>query len=564
MNNIGENIKLSKFFIGSLGREINYEILNNIKLHEITLPIRFRNVITYYNDNVVELITLNDLLNTDFMDLLRLKNCGISTLTDVKHIIVEYVQDLIANSLQEKSSDDKTYTIISDKQELIKQLNKTPLFIGNEGVKLESDYLYAVSLTEIDFSVRFKHCLNSIRTIKNLNDLVNTDYVNLLLLPNNGIKTIIDAREKICDYLKQKLSFNSHYETSEDIFVEDKIINEVLSLLNKDSLNVERDIETFKLYFSFDVDSSLTLEAIGKRFNITRERVRQIVERLTRIINKNPKIQLFLFKLMNEFSFFFTLDEFCNHLVDKGLLRKVNAGFMKNYVNLFLVKKKLITYEYGYFTTMNIALVDSQLLMINEFTSKQLLHEEKGIEYLHIEELLKKEFENDIFTGNAQSNRNVLKYLSFRFEDFYIVNDRIFSKMMYYISFGNTFPDVIYWSLKYLEEPIHFTQLALFIRERNKNFSNIQDVSVHSCLVRYDFCHDVDRGTYALKELNIPKHISAGEALLKLLNDRGPMLENDIKEALKDKYSSWNVTLAINNNIHKLIKIGNNLYDIRR
>ena len=40
-----------------------------------------------------------------------------------------------------------------------------------------------------------------------------------------------------------------------------------------------REEEVVKLYFGIDVDTGYTLEEIGHRFNLTRERVRQIKEK---------------------------------------------------------------------------------------------------------------------------------------------------------------------------------------------------------------------------------------------------------------------------------------------
>ena len=44
----------------------------------------------------------------------------------------------------------------------------------------------------------------------------------------------------------------------------------------------EREAEVIKLYFGINEDHSLTLEEIGERFNLTRERVRQIKEKAIR------------------------------------------------------------------------------------------------------------------------------------------------------------------------------------------------------------------------------------------------------------------------------------------
>ena len=60
-----------------------------------------------------------------------------------------------------------------------------------------------------------------------------------------------------------------------EISLQDEL-NKSLSLLSK------REEETIKLYFGIGEDAALTLEEIGERFNLTRERVRQIKEKALR------------------------------------------------------------------------------------------------------------------------------------------------------------------------------------------------------------------------------------------------------------------------------------------
>ena len=44
----------------------------------------------------------------------------------------------------------------------------------------------------------------------------------------------------------------------------------------------EREAEVIRLYFGLQKEHSLTLEEIGEKFNLTRERVRQIKEKAIR------------------------------------------------------------------------------------------------------------------------------------------------------------------------------------------------------------------------------------------------------------------------------------------
>jgi RNA polymerase primary sigma factor len=51
----------------------------------------------------------------------------------------------------------------------------------------------------------------------------------------------------------------------------------------------EREAEVIKLYFGFETDEPLTLEEIGEKFNLTRERVRQIKEKAIRRLRNTTR-----------------------------------------------------------------------------------------------------------------------------------------------------------------------------------------------------------------------------------------------------------------------------------
>ena len=61
---------------------------------------------------------------------------------------------------------------------------------------------------------------------------------------------------------------------------------EVERALSKLSL---REVEVIKLYFGLDTDEALTLEEIGEKFNLTRERVRQIKEKAIRRLRNTTR-----------------------------------------------------------------------------------------------------------------------------------------------------------------------------------------------------------------------------------------------------------------------------------
>ena len=60
-------------------------------------------------------------------------------------------------------------------------------------------------------------------------------------------------------------------------------INKALSKLS------EQEAEVIKLYFGLEDDQPMTLEEIGDKFNLTRERIRQIKEKALRKLRNSKK-----------------------------------------------------------------------------------------------------------------------------------------------------------------------------------------------------------------------------------------------------------------------------------
>jgi hypothetical protein len=557
MSDIIQKIELCKFFIGVNGRIIDIPLLKDIKLHEVNLPQRFLNVLKYYIDQINKINNINDLLNINYFDLLCIKNCGYNSIKKVRTIILNYVNELTKKYDLDENNIGFKKLILQNVSSVENHITNTFFFIGNKGIKIESEYLSSITLDQLDFSIRFQHSLSNLKTINNLCDLLNTDYIIFLLLPNNGEKTINDAREKIRNFLKNEEKKEKKTD-NENTFFDDRIINHIKKYIKKSSVDHERNMEIFLMYLS----NKYTLQQIAEKFKLTRERVRQITDKIYRGIKKNLNEFIFIIKAMNNYGIFFKLDEFINYLIVINLLKEKNKQLTINFIKEFIIGK-VINEEFGYLITINSKLIKTSLLKINETIINIFNNIRNELSITELKKELSKHID-DTLIQDLRVDKNILEYLSLKFEDFYIVDDMVYDKIMYNIIYGKNLRDVIYWSLKYLEEPIHFTQLARFIRDNNKYYSEITDQRIHSCLIRYRFCHDIDRGTYALIESNIPKHISAGEAIINLLKEKGPLLESEIKKLLIDKYTSWNISLALTNNIHKLIKIGNNLYDVKR
>jgi RNA polymerase primary sigma factor len=75
---------------------------------------------------------------------------------------------------------------------------------------------------------------------------------------------------------------------------DDLLLNESLRIEVQRALTTlsEREAEVIKLYFGLDREHPLTLEEIGERFNLTRERVRQIKEKAIRRLRHTSRSRM--------------------------------------------------------------------------------------------------------------------------------------------------------------------------------------------------------------------------------------------------------------------------------
>jgi len=105
----------------------------------------------------------------------------------------------------------------------------------------------------------------------------------------SGRHVSMDAPLKSGDENKNSLMDvlpNEHQSLPDKDLMKESLKNEVSNVL---STLTEREGEVIKLYFGIEGDHSATLEEIGERFNLTRERVRQIKEKALRNLRHSKR-----------------------------------------------------------------------------------------------------------------------------------------------------------------------------------------------------------------------------------------------------------------------------------
>ena len=82
---------------------------------------------------------------------------------------------------------------------------------------------------------------------------------------------------------------NDSEETPDSGLMNDSLRREVQRAL---STLTQREADVITLYFGLNGEHAMTLEEIGEKFNLTRERVRQIKEKAIRRLRHPPEVKL--------------------------------------------------------------------------------------------------------------------------------------------------------------------------------------------------------------------------------------------------------------------------------
>lgn len=217
------------------------------------------------------------------------------------------------------------------------------------------------SLDKVNISLRLKNALYRY-DILTVNQLINTPNDVLLKMNYIGRKSLKEAikiKNEILGISTMPIFDEEEYpneinplflETDENCYSNKKIIklNEeyllfaknVIEILNA-ILNVcitnDRNRECFILYFNINEKETYTLEDIGNKFSLSRERVRQIINRDFRKLRRYKK------KLIIEFDKIIGEDEY-NYLID-GIVSYRSIKCLEAILKIILNEKDFISFK---------------------------------------------------------------------------------------------------------------------------------------------------------------------------------------------------------------------------
>jgi hypothetical protein len=128
-------------------------------------------------------------------------------------------------------------------------------------------------------------------------------------------------------------------------------------------------------------------------------------------------------------------------------------------------------------------------------------------------------------------------------------------------SYCTKLEDVACHVLERRGKPMHFTEIADLIRNKNHHFKDLSDHNLHSSIIRYDTFKIAGRGTYGLTAWDIKSYRSVSTAIEEFLDAKDlPQRRQQIIRHLDGEFTDANITAALNVKT-RFKNIGDGIYD---
>ena len=293
----------------------NNPILKNklsINLRDLDLSVRALNSLINQNIN-----TINDLIEQTEGELKRFPNMGQKSIDEIKQMLDHYSLYLgmeILNVNNEANietinsievTEENQLIELSEKKiiEIIKEFDETTLSVRSKNVLLNLDCTNIGDIISLSRQSLFDNNNLGKKSVDEIEKYINDLDLNFGDIIEPWDKDIVkQLREnligKISDEARQELIKKNQY-----LEVElQKILEECIKTSQKDQSIKDRIIDVLINRFGLDGSPAKTLEIIGKKYNVTRERIRQNQEFGLRKLRTRKSFTPILDKIFEELS----------------------------------------------------------------------------------------------------------------------------------------------------------------------------------------------------------------------------------------------------------------------
>lgn len=306
-------------------------------------------------------------------------------------------------------------------------------------------------------------------------------------------------------------------------------------------------------YYNYVIDKTFTLEELGKVFDITRERVRQVINK----VDKMVRLEKHLFYPFKEY-----LEQIFEHLdfVSLDKLRKSSLiifgqspyelATQLNFINYLFDTKFHIFQDYIY-NFDKTKIIDGIMLEIfgDELSDHKILDKQKL--YVHI------------YNANFKEPRKIIKYI------IELIDNIIFSDTEEYVLIKRnriTNVDICKWILYNIGEPVHYS----VVHQKYCEYMENEDMSLRSLHATLDRSEEQGivrtfTGIYGLLELGAEKHVFTKDLAIKVLEEYNrPMHYSEIiREVQKQSDAKDNTIYASLNTSPEIISNNDGVYALK-
>lgn len=447
----------------------------------------------YYINNEIAEVILRDISKARSINRINLNK----TFFLKTNIITKYELDLLKKSIIQKQG----------------SLNKTNKDIINRNTKLEKTFTHKFFNDTLFNSNLEKDTVFAYNKHRIINKKMGQQQALMNFAKNSKVNDIRD----LCYYCRI-LDLNININEAIEVIMYKRVAIYKIEPINKHNKGlklkfVDSIYELRKLmsdrdwdcYYNYTIDKKFVLEELGLIFDITRERVRQIINKADR----KAKRHKYLFLPFKEY-----LDEIIkyqdfvsvNKLMDSVL---IEFGQTIDEISVELnILNHLFNTKYRIFEDKIVNFDENELK--NEILNELIIDSSK--DYIIIK---KDELYNHVNKFFLKSPRKINRYL------FKLIDNIIFDNKEEYVLIKRnriTNVDICKWILTNIGEPVHYSVVHEKYCEYVKN-SDMSPRSIHATLDRSEEEGIIRTftGTYGLRELGADKHVFAKDLAIKVL-----------------------------------------------
>jgi hypothetical protein len=336
-----------------------------------------------------------------------------------------------------------------------------------------------------------------------------------------------------------------------------KTLQNVFLVLN------EKEKDVIIKRFSLNGQPKQTLEMIGKHFNVTRERIRQIEKialgKLKRTIRSTDLVGLqdLCVQVISLYGGVLKEQDHIEYVAEVlGIENEIEKNIIRLNLNVCAeINKTDKNNRYHTFWTLT-SITEKNVREIIDSVISML--KEKG-DVITLEEVVQKA--QEVHSGKNYTGNMIRSTVSVDIR-LKVVEEGVGLMTWRHVN-PKSIRDKAYIVLKKANKPLHFMDIAKKVEDAKFDHKSVTKQAVHNELIRYDQFVLVGRGLYALKEWGYEKG-TVSSIIKNLLRDHSPLTKHEIMKGVLEQRQVKKGTISLNLQKNpEFERVGRALYSLK-